>query len=369
MQRTLMWTLACALACSATAAWAQDTTGLASLTGENSSPLQITGFGVVDAHGNGRTGDNGFDAGKLAVSMFRELTDRVWIFGQLTTSVARDQAPGADEASTDVEIDNLIVNLTPPAWSSVSFAVGKFDTPLGFERDDEPLNLQATTSFNFDRARPTKMVGAIGRWAASPKVDVAAWVANGWQSDLEPNHGKTVGARLGVRPSERVSAGIGGLWGPEGDHGDTRIRYLLSADYELQPDEQWIVGGELNAGGDRATGGVEPDTWYGATATVFRRFSEHVGTTTRVEAFKDSDGARTGTPQTLTSLTIAPVYFAGVGREGIFATIEGTTFRIPRFQIRGEVRFDHSSAEDAFRTRAGAGPWTVNYVAQIVATF
>ncbi len=341
---------------------------LQDLTGENAAPLQITGFGVADFRANGRTGDNMFDAGKLAVSLFRELNQSVWVFGQLTTSVAAPEA-GAEEASTEIEIDNLIVNVTPPGWSALSVSFGKFDTPLGFERDDEPLNLQPSTSFNFDLARPPKMVGAIARWAASRRVDLSGWVANGWQSDLEPNHGKTVGGRLGVRPTGRTSVGAGFLYGPEGEPGDAQGRYLLSIDYAAEPATDWIVAGEANLGGDRAGTDAAPARWYGATATVFRRFTRAFGTTARIEGFKDRDGVRTGLPQTLTSFTIAPVYFLGTGGEGIFATIEHTTFRIPRFQLRGEVRWDHSSA-DAFETDDEApSSWTVDYVAQLVTTF
>ena len=359
-----------AAACLLGAAWparAQDN-GLDELTGESEHPLQVSGFGVVDGQVDGRTRDNSFNAGKLAVSVFRELDDHVWVFGQLTTAVAPPEA-GADEASTEIEIDNLIVNITPRGTSAFSLAAGKFDTPLGFERDDEPLNLQATTSFNFELARPPKMVGVIGRWAASRNVDVALWAGNGWQSDLEPNHGKTVGGRLGVRPSEHSSLGAGFLYGPEGETGDTRGRYLMTADYAFQPTDAWIVGGEVNAGGDRALDEEPAAKWYGATATVFRQLSRHVGATARVEAFNDRDGARTGVAQTLTSFTIAPVFFLGAGGEGIFATVEHTTFRIPRFQLRGEVRFDHSNLDDAFETSDGAASWAVKYIAQLVTTF
>jgi Putative beta-barrel porin-2, OmpL-like. bbp2 len=349
-------------------AHAQQTVDLNNLTGENQAPLQITGFGVVDGQANGRTGDNSFDAGKLAVAMFRELNQNVWVFGQLTTSVSPPADPAAGDVSTDIEIDNLIVNLTPPKWSAFSLSAGKFDTPLGFERDDEPLNLQATNSYNFDLARPTKMVGVIGRYTATPRMDVAAWIANGWQSDLEPNHGKTVGGRVGIRPTEQSSVGAGFLYGPEGLPGATQKRYLASFDYAFEPTNGWIVGGEANIGGDRANGPLAATKWYGATASAFRRFGQNFGTTVRAEVFNDHNGARTGVPQTLTSFTIAPMYFLGVGGEGIFATIEHTTFRIPRFQLRGEIRFDRSTA-NTFVTSNGNSNWTVHYIAQIVTTF
>ena len=347
---------------------AQTPANLQDLTSENAAPLQITGFGVADFRANGRTHDNMFDAGKLAVALFRELNQSIWVFGQLTTSVASVEA-GGDEASTEIEIDNLIVNVTPPTWSALSLSFGKFDTPLGFERDDEPLNLQASTSYNFELARPPKMVGAIARWAAGRSVDVSGWVANGWQSDLEPNHGKTIGGRLGVRPSERTSVGAGFLYGPEGEAGSTQNRYLVSFDYAAEPASDWILAGEANIGGDRATTEASGSRWYGATGTVFRRFTRAFGTAARIEGFNDRDGARTGLAQKLTSFTIAPVYFLGTGGEGIFATIEHTTFRIPRFQLRGEIRWNHSSVDAFETTDEEPSAWTVDYVAQIVTTF
>ena len=353
--------------CHAVVARPQTPGGLESLTGEDTAPLQITGFGVGDYQANGRTGDNSFDAAKLSLAFFRELNQHLWIFGQLTTSL-NAPSPGADEATAHIEIDNLLVNVAPPGWSSVSFSIGKFDSPLGFERDDEPLNLQATTSYNYDLARPPKLVGVIGRWAASRNVEVSGWVANGWQGDLEPNHGKTVGGRVGLHPSERSSFGAGFLFGPEGDQGVTRDRYLVTLDYAFQPADAWIVAGEANYGGDQHSGDSGSAAWYGATATVFRRFARHFGTAARIEQLHDKDGARTGQPQTLASFTVTPVYFIGTGGEGIFATVEHTTFRIPRFQLRGEIRWDHSTV-DAFPTSGGPARWTVRYIAQLVTTF
>lgn len=346
--------------------------GLQDLSSEGENPLQITGFGVADYNYNQRTNDNSAQAAKVALSLFRELSDRVWMFGQLTTALATEEAedlgPG-EEVPTEIEIDNLLINFTPGGSSGLSLSVGKFDLPLGFERDDEPLNLQATTSFNFELARPVKLVGAVGRWSVNPKLDVAAMAGNGWDAQVDENHAKTVGLRVGVLPTESSSFGIGGLFGPEGEQGDTHNRWLLTGDYALEPARDWIVAGEANYGGEKdfvADG--EDASWYGATLTLFRRMSQSFGTTLRGEVFRDANGARTGEVQTLHSLTFAPVYFIGTGREGIFANVEHTTFRIPRFQIRAEARLDHSSI-DAFETSDGESNWQMNYVLQLVATF
>lgn len=342
--------------------------GIGDLTGESSHPLQITGFAIGDNTFDQRTKNNSFAASTVALALFRELSDNIWFFGQLTTSLNQPDTPG-QEAPTEIEIDNLLVNFTPPGAPSLSLAVGKFDDPLGFERDDAPLNLLATRSFNYELGRPGKFVGAIGRWVVSPAFDIAAWVDNGWDANLAATHGKSGGARLGFIPSEDVSLGIGGVYGPEGVTDSTTGRYTVTLDYAVQPVQRVILAGEANWGGDRHANPNGSDArWYGANATLFGRLARHFGVAVRGEAFNDRDGARTGTPQTLESVTVAPIYLLGTGREGIFANVEHTTFRIPRFQIRAEARFNHSNVA-VFETQNGTGRWTVQYDLQLVATF
>lgn len=330
-------------------------------------PLQITGFGVGDFSYAGRTGENSFSASKVAVALFREITSHAYVFGQLTTAL--QPAEGGGEPATEVEIDNLLVSVVPPGASNVAINFGKLDLPLGFERDDEPLNFLVSPSFNFDLARPVKMVGLEGTWRPGPRTGVEAFVFNGWDTDLDPNHGKSGGARFEFLPRQGVTLGLSGLYGVEGDQGATDDRYLLNLDYAVQPSWDWVVAGEASLGGDR---GVLPDgsdaTWGGAMVTLLHRFTRHWGIAARAEAFRDADGARTGVSQTLQSYTIAPVYSLGVGREGIFANVPNTTVRIPRLQLRGEVRVNHSS-EPFFETDAGLDTWNIEYRLQLVTTF
>jgi hypothetical protein len=330
-------------------------------------PLQISGFGVGDYSYAGRTGDNTFAASKVGVALFREITSRAYVFGQLTTALVAPE--GGGEPGTEVEIDNLLVSVVPPGASNVGLNFGKLDLPVGFERDDEPLNLLVSPSFNFELARPVKMVGLEGSWRASPKLGVDAFLFNGWDTDLDPNHGKSGGARLEFLPRSGVTLGLSGLYGVEGDQGATNNRYLLNVDYAVQPSWDWLVAGEANFGGDR---GVMPDgsdaTWGGVMATLLHRFTRHWGVAARAEVFRDGDGARTGATQTLESYSIAPLYSLGVGREGIFANVQHTTIRIPRLQLRGEVRVNHSS-EPFFDTDAGPDTWNIEYRLQVVTIF
>jgi hypothetical protein len=301
------------------------------------------------------------------VALFREITSRAYVFGQLTTALA--EAEGGGEPTTETEIDNLLFSMVPPGASNVAVNFGKIDLPIGFERDDEPLNFLVSPSFNFELARPVKMVGLEGAWRPSPKTGLEAFLFNGWDTDLDPNHGKSGGARVEFLPRSGITLGLSGLYGVEGDQGATNNRYLLTLDYAVQPSWDWVVAGEANLGGDN---GVLPDrgdaSWGGGMVTVLHRFTRHWGIAGRAEFFRDRDGARTGLTQTLESYSIAPLYSVGVGREGIFANVQNTTVRIPRLQFRGELRFNHSS-EPFFDTDGGPDTWNVEYRLQLVTTF
>lgn len=337
------------------------------VTGEEHQ-LSITGFGVGEYTYDGKTHDNSLAAGKVAVALFRELTDNLYVFGQLTTSISAPAAPG-EEPSTEIEIDNLLVSYTPKGASSLNLTFGTLDAPLGFERDDEVLTFTPSTSFNFELARPSKLTGLFGTYALSRRADITALVANGWDSPIDPNHGKTVGARLGLLPAERSSVGLSVLYGDEGEADATNERLLLNADYAFEPGRDWIVAGEANYGKDidLPDGGGDAK-WAGAMLLIHRQVSRHWGIAARAEVMDDKDGSRTGVAQTLTSYTLAPIYSIGVGREGIFANITHTTYRIPRFQLRGEVRLNHSDVP-FFETSDGVSDWGVQYNLQLVATF
>src|SRR5439155_223458 len=80
---------------------------------------------------------------------------------------------------------------TPPGAAALNVIFGRFDAPLGFERDDEPLNLIPTNSFNFGLARPAKLTGLVARYTLSTRLAAALIAANGWDAAIDNNSGKT----------------------------------------------------------------------------------------------------------------------------------------------------------------------------------
>jgi hypothetical protein len=300
---------------------------------EESTPLTISGFAVGLGSYDRNLARNTATASKLAVSMFRPWSDQLYLFAQLTTHVAQhDSSP----VHTHIEIDNLIINWTPPKLSALSLSFGRFDAPIGFERDDEPLNLIPTESFTLENARPVKFTGLLARYALSPKVSVLGVVANGWDTEIDNNSGKTGGLKLQVFPSSGLAVAGGAFYGPEEDSTNGAQRTLITGDATWQALPRLIVQAEAHHGSQQGT------TWTGVVGQAFWRAGRSTGLTVRGEVMDDPDGARTGTAQKLSSVTISPWYFYRAAQEGVFSNVEFTNFRLPAFSLRPAVRIDHS---------------------------
>lgn len=328
----------CALLCCVAApAVAQER----AVTFEEPQPVAVTGFAVGRADYDRLARSNGFTAGKIGLSLFKPVGD-VYLFAQLTTAV--------EGSETSTEIDNLLVSWTPQKANQWTLAFGRFDAPIGFERDDEPLNLIATNSFNFEFARPGKLTGVQLHYTASPRLDLWAVAANGWDVTVDNNRGKTGLLRAQVIPIPWVTVGVTGVYGPERDSTDANQRSLLSGDVTIDRGSV-IVGAEVNLGREQQ-GGTNP-TWRGAAVTGFVRLARNLGLTARYDQMEDTDGLLTGTPQILRSVTVGPMWYSSSAREGIFSNIEHTRFHLPQIAVRAAVRADWSS-QPFFPDAAGA---------------
>src|SRR6266480_207180 len=311
---------------------------------EDKTPLVVSGFAVGLGSYDRNLAQNTALGSKIALSVFRPWSDQLYFFGQLTTHLEEaDSGP----PETAIEIDNLIINWTPARLSTLTLSFGRFDAPIGFERDDEPLNLVPTTSFTFEHARPVKFTGVMARYTLNPKVSVLGLVANGWDQKADNNSGKTAGFKLQAFPSSGFVIGAGVLYGPEEDSTNGAQRTLLTGDATWQPLPRLIVQSEAHHGSQQGT------TWTGVVGQAFWRVGRSTGLTVRGEVLNDPDGVRTGTVQKLSSVTISPWYFYREAQEGVFSNVEFTTFRLPAFSIRPAVRIDHSD-QPVFEKKDGS---------------
>jgi putative OmpL-like beta-barrel porin-2 len=312
--------------------------------------LAINGFAAGTFDDNFTTDENSFNASVLAVSLFHALSDRISFFGQVTVSreeespfAARLSASG-DTNSFRAEIDNLQVSWAADPRRGLSLVFGKFDSPLGIERDDAPLNFQATPSFVFQFARPVKFTGLMARETFSPKFEAFAVLANGWDVSSDNNHAKT-GALYGVwSPLEIAHFGLGVIHGAEKDGraGDPRTTGV--ATILVQQTDSWVWGEEFVYGREphsAADGGTA--SWFGDMFFTHHRLGKHWALTLRTDYLDDIGGSRTGRRQILRSLTLSPQYLVGGGFFGLWRTLDRTSLKIPELTVRLDLRLDHST--------------------------
>ena len=300
---------------------------------EETTPLTMSGFAVGLGSYDRNLAQNTALGSKLALSVFRPWSDQLYFFGQLTTHLEEaDSGP----PETAIEIDNLIINWTPARLSTLTLSFGRFDAPIGFERDDEPLNLVPTTSFTFENARPVKFTGLMARYTLNPKVSVLALIANGWDQEADNNSGKTGGLKVQLFPTSGLAVAAGALYGPEEDSTNGSQRTLLTGDATWQPVPRLILQAEAHHGSQTGV------MWTGVVGQGFLRVGRSTGLTVRGEVLDDPNGARTGTAQKLSSVTLSPWYFYREAQEGVFSNVEFTSFRLPAFSIRPALRIDHS---------------------------
>lgn len=320
-----------------------------------SRQLIISGFGVASYSFNGATRDNSFSDDALALSLFKSFSDHLSVFAQLTTAREPRSPFLADQGeANDVEtdVDNLQVR-----WASTSSGLdvtfGKFDSPLAIERDDAPLNYQATPSFTFSFARPVKFTGLSVHESFGPTFESWAIVANGWDVDSDNNKAKT-GALYGLwNPSLAAHVGLGVVYGPEKDDTSSDPRTTWIGTLLLQPGEAWVVGGETVVGREPHSaieGGGGTAGWFAQTLFTHVRFTPRWAGTLRLDYLDDRDGARTGTRQVLESVTLSPQLLVGGGFFGLFHYLERTTLRLPELALRLDLRYDHST-EPVFASR------------------
>ena len=278
---------------------------------EEANPLVISGFAVGLGSYDRNLAQSTALGSKLGLSLFRPWSDQLYFFGQLTTHLEEaDSGPPA----TAIEIDNLIINWTPAHLTALSLSFGRFDAPIGFERDDEPLNLVPTASFTLENARPVKFTGLMARYVVNPKVSVLALVANGWDQEADNNSGKTAGFKLQVFPSSGLAVAAGAFYGPEEDSTNGSPRTLLTGDATWQPMQRLILQAEAHRGSQLGV------NWSAVVGQAFWRAGRSTGLTVRGEVMDDPDGVRTGTPQKLSSVTISPWYFYREAQEACSRT-------------------------------------------------
>jgi putative OmpL-like beta-barrel porin-2 len=211
----------------------------------------------------------------------------------------RDPATGVAE---DFDLQQAYASYIAPLGTGLRLDAGKFITHHGAEVIEgyDGWNENATRSFLFGYAIPFTHTGLRAVYTFDPRVAATAMIVNGWDVAADNNRSKSFGAQLAFTPQPAVAWYISGMIGRERPDGDGGSRRLLDIVATLKPAAKLTMTANFDLGSESR------DDWYGGALTARWQARERFALIARGEGFDDRAAVRTGTPQTLSEVTITP---------------------------------------------------------------
>lgn len=288
--------------------------------------MKIDGAELVLQKGASAPGEAGFRVDAVAGGSIPRVSAAAGLF--------RDD----DGRAEDFDLQQAYVSYVAPLGSGLRLDAGKFATHAGYEVIEgyDGYNDNATRSFLFGYAEPSSHTGLKASYAFSGTLSAMVEVVNGWDNVKDSNSSKSVGGQLALALPSNASLAFNFMVGPEraGVNGDSRTflnlvgSWKLGAGSALGLDAVWATE-------ENAAGPGQDATWGGVALYGRLGLSSSFALVLRAELFDDPDGVRTGTPQTLSELTLTPELKLA-----------------PGLVLRADLRLDRSS-RDVFEKEAG----------------
>lgn len=314
----------------------------------------------------------------IEVAFNKRFSDWAWV----TAAFDVESETGADgETATEASIDVGQISLMAPVGNGIIFSLGKFNSPVSFEREDAPLMLQASHSLAFQFGSPEKMTGLLVYYPFAINLDVKAVVFNGWNQDGDNNDSKSLMFQVGYAPKPWLNTKFSYLWGAEQENNDGDVRQVVNFGATLTPLQDLIIGGEFSYGKDENLSTVNPGQdaeWLSGQATIHYDFTRYIGATIRYSFFDDKDGRpdiQDAQPRTMNEITFAPTIHISqqlLGYMG-WGSIPLTQHLLSGLDLRFEYRYDwvnENGGEAFFVDDRGNKKSTRNmFIMQLVAMF
>ena len=187
--------------------------------------------------------------------------------------------PGADDAQLEMDM-------------------GLFVSHIGYEGLNAKDNIHFSRSLLF-QLTPFYATGARAIYTVSSTFTAQLNVTNGWNSVIDNNRSKSVGAQLVWTPSDRVTATLNWLGGAEQD-ATLAMRNLFDAYVVVRPTDSLLFATNGHVGFDRVlpgtvlNGAITVDatrvTWYGVAGYARWQIDERWAAGLRLEVFRDENG-------------------------------------------------------------------------------
>lgn len=288
--------------------------------------IKIDGAELVVQKFASAPGEAGFRVDAMAGASIPRVTAASGLF--------RDDSGKAE----DFDLQQAFVSYVAPLGSGLRFDAGKWLSHCGYEVVDghDGYNDNATRSFLLGYAEPATHTGLKATYAFSGTLSAMVEVVNGWDNVKDSNSSKSIAAQVALTLPSNAVLFLNAVVGPEraGNDGDSRTFLNVVGSWKLGAlsavglDAAWAT--EANGAGPGLAA-----TWGGVALYGRLGLSPSFALVLRAELFDDPDGVRTGTPQTLSELTLTPELKLA-----------------PGLVFRADLRLDHST-RDVFEKESG----------------
>ena len=265
---------------------------------------------------------NAFYLHNAQLMLDKGVSDKSVVGGRIKISTGQDAdviSAGAGSGSGDnFDIEEGYVQVFVPVGRGISLTAGKFVTMSGAEVIESKDNFNYSRSMLFTWAIPFTHTGIRATYSLMDQLDVTLGFNNGWDQLVDNNDSKTVEFSTTFRATETLKFIANLYYGSEktvtsrstllaGQHiGDKRLLFDLVAQAtfdKLTVVLNWDYAKETDSATDASSGVLDDARWTGLALYAKYQASDLYAPGLRVEYFRDSDGFRTGTKQTLSEVT------------------------------------------------------------------
>jgi hypothetical protein len=176
--------------------------------------------------------------------------------------------PGGGAGNPNFELQEAFLTYKCPI-TSLQLKFGKFATPQGLEVIESKDNVSISRGFLFGLAEAYTHTGALIGYTFPKYIDFWVGAVNGWDLYTDNNTGKSLLAKVGINPCDKISGSVSIIHGPEQASNTNNARTNIDTTWVFKPCPkssvglQFLAGQEDNAVG--ATAGAGKAHWYGAT--------------------------------------------------------------------------------------------------------
>ena len=197
-------------------------------------------------------------------------------------------------------IKQAYIEYTP--IKKLTFTIGQFGTPIGFEVLDTPLNINYSINNTCNSGTPFYHLGIKATYKFNDKIRLMSGLVNGADEINDNNRGKSYIGQLVVSPTSKLNIYFNTIQGNEGNAnnlGQNVKAYFGVLDLIIQYQMNnklllcgWFVLGTAKGDVQGMVIGPELKNWSGTILYAKYNFLDKLALGTRLEYFNNNSGAR-----------------------------------------------------------------------------